>query len=66
MSENITPEGVEATTRAAGLDVPAETAARIATAIAPAFALFAPVAGTLPFDLEPAAFLTVQRQEPKS
>lgn len=64
MNTPISPESVTATARAAGLEVPAETAARIATAIAPAFALFAPVSGTLPFDLEPAAFLTVQRQEP--
>ena len=38
----------------------AEVAARIANSIGPAFEGFAPVAGTLPFDLEPASFLLVQ------
>ena len=33
---------------------------RIANSIGPAFEGFAPVAGTLPFDLEPASFLLVQ------
>ena len=38
----------------------AEVAARIANSIGPAFEGFAAVAGTLPFDLEPASFLLVQ------
>ena len=33
---------------------------RIADSIGPAFEGFAPIAGTLPFDLEPRAFLLVQ------
>ena len=33
---------------------------RIANSIGPAFEGFAPVAGTLPFDLEPASFLLAQ------
>ena len=41
----------------------AEVAARIANSIGPAFEGFAPVAGTLPFDLEPASFLLVQTRE---
>jgi hypothetical protein len=36
-----------------------DVAARIANSIGPAFEGFAPVAGTLPFDLEPATFLLV-------
>jgi hypothetical protein len=42
-------------------DVPVDNdvAARIATSIGPAFEGFAPVSGTLPFDLEPATFLLV-------
>ena len=42
-------------------DVPVENdvAARIANSIGPAFEGFAPVSGTLPFDLEPATFLLV-------
>ena len=37
-----------------------EVAERIANSIGPAFEGFAHVAGTLPFDLEPAGFLLVQ------
>ncbi|TCT01673.1 hypothetical protein [Aquabacter spiritensis] len=58
-----TPDAVAATARTAGLDLPPAAAARIAAAVAPAFAAFAPVSGTLPFDLEPATFLTVQMRE---
>ena len=41
----------------AGVPVDNDVAARIANSIGPAFEGFAPVAGTLPFDLEPATFL---------
>jgi hypothetical protein len=44
----------------AGVPVTAEVATRIANSIGPAFEGFAAVAGTLPFDLEPASFLLVQ------
>jgi hypothetical protein len=44
----------------AGVPVDADVAARIANSIGPAFEGFAPVAGTLPFDLEPATFVLVQ------
>ena len=40
--------------------VDAEAASRIANSIGPAFDGFAAVAGTLPFDLEPATFVVVQ------
>jgi hypothetical protein len=40
--------------------VSAEVATRIANSIGPAFEGFAPIAGTLPFDLEPASFVVVQ------
>ena len=50
----------KAMTDVAGVPVDAEVAARIANSIGPAFAGFAPIAGTLPFDLEPASFLLVQ------
>jgi hypothetical protein len=39
-----------------------EVAARIANSIGPAFEGLAPIAGTLPFDLEPASFLVVQNE----
>jgi hypothetical protein len=51
---------VKAMASASGLQVADEVAARIANSIGPAFEGFAAVAGTLPFDLEPASFLVVQ------
>ncbi len=64
MSTTLTPADVAATARTAGLDLAPAAAERIAVAVSPALAAFAPVAGTLPFDLEPATFVTVQRCEP--
>ena len=55
-----TPKEIKAMASAAGLPVTDEVAARIANSIGPAFEGFAPVAGTLPFDLEPASFIVVQ------
>ena len=51
---------IRAMAEVTGVPVDAEVAARIAHATGPAFEGFAPVAGTLPFDLEPASFLRVQ------
>jgi hypothetical protein len=55
-----TAKEISALANVAGLPVSADVAARIANSIGPAFEGFAPVAGTLPFDLEPASFLLVQ------
>ena len=55
-----TPKEIKAMTEVAGIPVDAETATRIANSIGPAFEGFAAVAGTLPFDLEPASFVVVQ------
>jgi hypothetical protein len=55
-----TPREIKAMADVAGLPVTPEVAARIANSIGPAFEGFAAVAGTLPFDLEPASFLRVQ------
>ena len=55
------PKQVKAMTDVAGVPQDSEVSARIATSIGPAFDGFAPVAGTLPMDLEPASFLVVQR-----
>jgi hypothetical protein len=44
----------------AGVPVSPDVAERIANSIGPAFEGFAAVAGTLPFDLEPATFVAVQ------
>jgi hypothetical protein len=54
------PKEVKAMADVAGVPATAEVAERIANSIGPAFEGFAPVAGTLPFDLEPAGFLLVQ------
>jgi hypothetical protein len=51
---------IKAMADVAGLPVSAEVAERIANSIGPAFEGFATVAGTLPFDLEPASFVLVQ------
>jgi hypothetical protein len=55
-----TAKEIKAMADVAGLPVSADVAARIANSIGPAFEGFAPVAGTLPFDLEPASFLVAQ------
>jgi hypothetical protein len=55
-----TPKEVKAIADVAGVPVNAEEATRIANSIGPAFEGFAAVAGTLPFDLEPASFLVVR------
>jgi hypothetical protein len=57
------PKEVMAITNTAGVPVDAEAASRIANSIGPAFDGFAAVAGTLPFDLEPASYLLVQNAE---
>ncbi|KIZ35907.1 MULTISPECIES: hypothetical protein [Rhodopseudomonas] len=60
MTTTPTPAGIKEMAALAGLPVDDEVAARIANSIGPAFAGFAAVAGSLPFDLEPATFLVVQ------
>jgi hypothetical protein len=55
-----TAKQIKAMAELTGVPVDAEVAARIAHAVGPAFEGFAAVAGTLPFDIEPAGFLLVQ------
>jgi hypothetical protein len=55
-----TAKEIKAIAEIAGVPVEAEVAARIANSIGPAIDGFAAVAGTLPFDLEPATFVVVQ------
>ncbi|CCE07507.1 conserved hypothetical protein [Bradyrhizobium sp. STM 3843] len=55
-----TPQHVSAIAEAAGLPVDKDVATRIANSIGPAFEGFAPIAGTLPMDLEPASFVVAQ------
>ena len=57
------PREVAAMAGMAGVGVDAEVAERIANSIGPAFEGFAAVAGTMPFDLEPASFLLVQEMK---
>ena len=54
------PKEVKAIAETAGVPVDNDVAIRIANSIGPAFDGFAPIAGTLPFDLEPASFLLAQ------
>jgi hypothetical protein len=58
-----TAKQVWAMAEVAGVPVSSEVATRIASSIGPAFEGFAAVAGTLPFDLEPASYLLVQTAE---
>ena len=58
-----TAKEIKAIAEVAGVPVSPEVAERIANSIGPAFEGFAAVAGTLPFDLEPATFLLVQAAE---
>jgi hypothetical protein len=55
-----TPKEIKTMADVAGVPVSAEVATRIANSIGPAFEGFEAVAGTLPFDLEPATFAVVQ------
>ena len=55
-----TPKEIKTMADVAGVPVDAEIATRMANSIGPAFEGFAAIAGTLPFDLEPATFLLVQ------
>ena len=54
------PKEVKAIADVGGAPVDAEVATRIANSIGPAFEGFEAIAGTLPFDLEPASFLLAQ------
>jgi len=56
-----TAKQIKAMAEVTGVPVSAEEAERIANSIGPAFEGFAAVAGTLPFDLEPATFMLVQK-----
>ncbi|WP_035716433.1 hypothetical protein [Azorhizobium doebereinerae] len=61
MTTSPSPEDVAATARTVGIALAPETAARVAHAVTPAVQTFAPIAASLPFDLDPGAFLAAQR-----
>ena len=54
------PKEIKAMADVAGVTVDAEIAERVSNSIGPAFEGFAAIAGTLPFDLEPASYLLMQ------
>jgi hypothetical protein len=58
-------DDIARTASIAGVPVSSEVAQRIAASIGPAFVGFAPILGTLPFDLEPATFVSVQNKTAK-
>lgn len=60
MTARPTADEIKAMARVAGVPVADDVATRIANSIGPAFDGFAPITGTLPFDLEPATFVAVQ------
>jgi hypothetical protein len=56
------PRQIKAMADASGVPIAEDVATRIANSIGPAFEGFAAVAGTLPFDLEPASFIVAQKE----
>ena len=58
-----TTKEIRATAHVAGIPVNEEIATRISNSIGPAFEGFAAIAGTLPFDLEPALYPLAQTQK---
>ena len=58
-----TPKEIKPIAQIAGVPVDDEIATRISNSIGPAFEGFAAIAGTLPFDLEPATFVRVQTEK---
>ena len=51
---------IRATAQVAGIPIDDEIATRISNSLGPAFEGFAAIAGTLPFDLEPASYVLAQ------
>lgn len=58
-----TPKEIKPIAQIAGVPVDDEIATRISNSIGPAFEGFAAIAGTLPFDLEPALYPVAQMQK---
>ncbi|MCA1476858.1 MULTISPECIES: hypothetical protein [Bradyrhizobium] len=58
-----TPKEIKPIAHIAGVPVDDEIATRISNAIGTAFEGFAAIAGTLPFDLEPATYVLAQTQK---
>ncbi|MBJ7403751.1 MAG: hypothetical protein JHD07_10815 [Bradyrhizobium sp.] len=58
-----TPKEIRPIAQIAGVAVDDEIAERISNAIGPSCEGFAAIAGTLPFDLEPAGYVLAQTQK---
>ena len=58
-----TPKEIKPIAHIAGVPVDDEIATRISNSIGPAFEGFEAIAGTLPFDLEPAGYVLAQTQK---
>ncbi len=58
-----TPKEIKPIAQVAGVPVDDEIATRISNSIGPAFEGFAAIAGTLPFDLEPAHYPLAQTRK---
>lgn len=58
-----TPKEIKPIAQIAGVPVDDEIATRISNSIGPAFEGFEAIAGTLPFDLEPALYPIAQKQK---
>ncbi|QDM00034.1 hypothetical protein FLL57_23140 [Rhodopseudomonas palustris] len=56
------PATIKAMAEITGLPVDDDVAKRIANSIGPAFEGFMPVAGKLPFDLEPSTYVVAQNE----
>ena len=61
-----TPKEIKSMAEIAGIPVDDETATRMSNSIGPAFEGFAAIAGTLPFDLEPASYVLAQTTKASS
>ena len=55
-----TPKEIKPIAQISGIPVDDEIATRISNSIGPAFEGFEAIAGTLPFDLEPASYVLAQ------
>jgi hypothetical protein len=61
-----TPKEIKPIAQAAGIAVDDEIATRISNSIGPALEGFEAIAGTLPFDLEPAHYMLTQTAKARS
>jgi hypothetical protein len=63
MPDDVTPQRIATLAAAARIPLDAESAARVARAVAPTIARLKAEPPEFPFETEPASFVVVQRQE---